>query len=1103
MIKAIPTNIIDIEKYKREDIVNNCNSNCMIEAGAGAGKTTIIVDRIINQLKSGHIEASQLVVITFTKAAAGELRDRLSKKLAEALDETNNDEDRIPLSGEEKERLEKAVADQSLIQVSTIHSFCFRLLKERALDINLPLDVAMLEESDNLARIDSFFKRWYREQDEEEILDLNKNFYLRNYSTYVYECFKEICDLPDDMNFIYYDKLPKGKILEDYVKEMKDQVKSLFDEMIKVLNDNGIVINSYNELKACNKLNKPAKDLISAYYSNNIRYFIEKYSDKTKDHLFSEGNIFDGKPTVGKNMNASINAICVNYKNLAIPLNNYQNTLVLKSALKAREDYNKELLKGENRHFVSNDQLLKMALELVKKKEALEHFQNEFRYIYVDEFQDTDTVQRDLVFTLAKELNGKFRDSSFFLVGDPKQSIYAFRGADLEVYQDTKQELEKDYHDKVYVYELQRNYRSEEKIINWVNREFQSAVYGLGNMYLAMTNENKGKEGNKILNGVYTLRDPNNQYKGKTKKKDLDDRESHFLVELIKVLKKDYQINAFEKNKKGEITRIYQRPIEYSDFLVLTKKKDSLEIYADNLKRNGMPVNLYGALDLENDAIILRFKAIIHYLCNQNDAKAKYGAQEVLMRSLINNNEAQANTALDELMGEIKDLSACATIEYLAHQPKYFLDKYTNKEQMDYVQTILQQLLEYLLASGTCSLNEYDALIDLYIASGVDKSLSLTREENAIRLMNLHKSKGLEGKIVIVLARGQDQYDKDDSYRKIYDYYPTIKESQRGSRYAVYNSEIGGLLNAEVPKMARQDEYRRLEYVEATRAEEALIFFDNHGTKYTTIFDKFDYSDCVDLTLHDKKIGDLYQNIMVDGNIKDDEEKYNDVSKDLDIFNVNLNDDQKQISYTNSSPSQYENYDTEWNPSFEKRPMGATFGTILHRVFELTCLLIKDGKNIDNNEIISQAITESYKELKEDSKDNFDIRLKQYQNYLNIKLDEFKKSSLMDKIIKAKEIYPEYKFNFFVTDDMKVGLLDSGTKWLNGKVDLILVFDDHIEIYDYKTDHKGDLSIAELNQHLEDTYSYQQKLYCYAVSKCFNIERDKVNYHFYHLYNQE
>lgn len=1086
---------ITIEDDKRKDIVDNCNSNCMIEAGAGAGKTTIIVDRIINQLKSGSIKASQLVVITFTKAAAGELRDRLSKKLENALKDA---------SEEEQKNLNDAIENQSLIQVSTIHSFCFRLLKERALDINLPLDVAMLEEYDNAARIDSFFKIWYREQDKDEMLALSNEFYLRNYSTYVYECFKEICDLPDDMRFIYYDNLLEGKKLKDYIDEMKAQVKSLFEEIFVLLKDNGFTINSYNELKTYKALNNPAKDLINACYSNNYRYLISKYSDKTKDHLFSEGNIFNGRAKEGKILNPILETTLLNYKNLLIKLNNYQNALVLKTALEARIEYNKELLKGENRHFVSNDQLLKMALELVKKEDALQHFQNEFKYIYVDEFQDTDTVQRDLVFTLAKELNGKFKDSSFFLVGDPKQSIYAFRGADLEVYQETKKELEKDYHDNVYVYQLQRNYRSEYNVINWVNEEFKNAEYGLGDLYLAMTNENKGLEGDKILNGVYTLKEPKAQYKGKVKKKDLDKRESHFLVEFIKILMKDYQINEFIK-EKGKIIDIKQRPIKYSDFLILAKKKDSLEIFADNLKRNGMPVNLLGALDLKNDAIILRFKAIIHYLCNQEDEKARYGACEVLMRSLIDyKNEKQANEALNDLKEEINDLSACATIEYLTHQTKYFLDKYTNKEQMDYVQSILQQMLEYLLAAGTCSLNEYDALIDLYISSDVDKSLALTREENAIRLMNLHKSKGLEGKIVIVLARGQDKADSNESYRKIYNYYPTIKGSKRGARYAVYSSELDSLLDEEIPKKARQDEYRRLEYVEATRAEEALIFFDNHTSKMTSIFDQFDFTNTTDLTACDENIESIYQKIMVEGDINDGSPSFNDESKDLDVFNVSINESQLKTNYMNSSPSDYEIYDESYDVKDERRPSGKIFGTILHRVFELTCALIKMGKSIDKEEIINQALIESYDDLKEASH-RLDFILSSYKEFLLNKLDEFLSSNLMEEIIKAKEIYQEYKFNFFVSDDMKENLngLDKGTLWLNGKVDLVLIFDDHIDIYDYKTDKKGSLSMDDFNKHLEDTYSNQQRLYCYAVSKCFNFDISKIQYHFYHLYMGE
>ena len=81
--------------------------------------------------------------------------------------------------------------------------------------------------------------------------------------------------------------------------------------------------------------------------------------------------------------------------------------------------------------------------------------------------------------------------------------------------------------------------------------------------------------------------------------------------------------------------------------------------------------------------------------------------------------------------------------------------------------------------------------------------------------------------------------------------------------------------------------------------------------------------------------------------------------------------------------------------------------------------------------------------------------------------------------------------------------LDAGTLWLNGKVDLVLVFDDHIDVYDYKTDKKGNLSVDAFNKHLEDTYSPQQKLYCYAISKCFNFDISKIQYHFYHLYMEE
>lgn len=1088
------------EDEKRNEILKYSNQSCMVEAGAGAGKTTIIKKRVASQLKSGALKPSELVVITFTKAAAGELRERISKVLEE---EYENAKDEI-----EKKNLKNAIENQSMIQISTIHSFCFRLLEERALDISLPLDIAMLEEADNKKRIDDFFKKWYKAQDKDEIVSLNKEFYLKDYSKYVYECFKEICDLPDDMNFRYYDDLLNSWKLKDYINHIKEQGKRIEEEILKVVKSIDFNVSTIEEACSNGLLYASVRDFYKGLNSKNLYVLLEAYKKASKKDTYvlssleKNGDLQIFKNKNLKAYNASFLEKLQGEENYSIKISLYQNALVLYLALRARKDYNDALKLGENRHFVSNDQLLKMSLELVKNENALKHFQDEFKYIYVDEFQDTDTVQRDLVFKLVSDINtNKLRDSSFFLVGDPKQSIYAFRGADLEVYKNTKDYLKREDQNNVYVYELSRNHRSDPKIIDWVNREFKSKEYGLGDLYLEMTCKHKGNSCGHILSGVYTLARPKDapSKDAKLVKKDMLEREVYFLPKFINSLIKNYQINEY--NKEGDV--VGSRAINYSDFLVLARAKDVLEYYADSLKENEIPVNLNGALDLENDAIVLRYKALIHYLANPLSDKARYGAMEVLLRSLITkDNNKEATKALDEFFEMFHNMSAYATVEYLAHHIKYFLDEENNKAQIDYIQSSLQQLLEYLQGQGIHTLNEYDDLIDTYISSGLDKSLSLTRDLNAVRLMNLHKSKGLEGKIVIVLARFKVANDINDSYRNMYDYYPTIKPSKKGTHIASYSKGNDAILDEDIPKMARADEYKRLEYVEATRAEEALIFFDKNCSAQT-MFDKFNFEGCPDLTKENKDINEIYKDIIINGKMGHIESKYSYINPSLDNFDISLSDNQSLSSYTISSPSDYEKYDDSWVLEKENRPSGQTFGTILHRVFELSILCIRDVKTLDKDEIINTAILESYHILKENHKERLDGYIKYMKEYLNVSLDDFLNSDLIDKIKSAKGVYPEYQFNLFISDDMKKDLyeyIEKGTVYLNGKVDLVLVYEDHLDIYDYKTDYKGEKSISELEKHLEDTYSLQQKLYSLAMSFCFKMDYSKIQYHFYHLY---
>ena len=120
------------EEALRKQIIEKLDDNVFVEAGAGAGKTTLIVSRIVNQLRQG-IAPESIVVITFTNAAAEELRTRITGKVMEAGTDTS-------LTEKERANLQTALRRLDLMNISTIHSFCFKLLQERSFDAAIPLD---------------------------------------------------------------------------------------------------------------------------------------------------------------------------------------------------------------------------------------------------------------------------------------------------------------------------------------------------------------------------------------------------------------------------------------------------------------------------------------------------------------------------------------------------------------------------------------------------------------------------------------------------------------------------------------------------------------------------------------------------------------------------------------------------------------------------------------------------------------------------------------------------------------------------------------------------------------------------------------------------
>lgn len=1116
------------EAAKRTAIINNLGKSMLVEAGAGAGKTTLVVNRNIEQIKKGTLTAAGLVDITFTKAAAEELRSRLLRELHRAANDSSNTPD-------ERERLKAAIKDESLIQISTIHSFCKRLLTEQTFAARLPLDVRLLDNKEADERKARFFDAWYRKQSVSNLQAIEQEFYRGNASGFIFDTFMEICELPDDTNFIYDTALiaATAKKTADYIKDMHTKLDECFINLAKVVIDRlaPTTISSFADIKdAVLSAFSSAYDKVASV--NDTEEFIELYKKCQKSWLedVKGYNSRAIKKVLGiessecgdLNLNFSL---LMGKEDLVAELEAYQSVLIVDMAMKARKEYRTFCKLPENRHEITNDSLLQEALELVKSDaDARAYFQSKFSCIYVDEFQDTDLVQRDLIEILCQDPNdpSKRREGVLFFVGDPKQSIYAFRGADVDVYEDTKKKYEAAAIADVEEYVLDDNYRSEKPIVEWVNATFSAPfTYILSNGYSGMNAPRDNSDGSGIIRGVYKFKLPNwiSDSKAPLQSKSLypnidmaKERESLMITAIVKHLVDDGFLIWDKKDDKP-----FKREIEYRDFLILCPKKKDINIYANVLKKEGIPINLYGALDNKNEDVVVRVLQLYKALTLRYDSKTKHGAMEVLMGARLGKkNIVEAKARYELLLKKTENMTGIELLQYLSHHLEYVLTEKTTGEEASRTRSRLQQMLENVQAQPLGDKQDVYKSMLRYMDADIDKELSIEADANAVRFMNLHKAKGLEGKIVIICDRGKKNTSDQSSYRTMRDYYPSALKNQGIVKTYLRSYARDSSILSEVDKKMR-NEYVRQDYVEATRAQEALIFMD--ALYSNCYFNEYDYSSA-------KSILDVSTELK-----KDVEDIFSDaytlgtggvslVNYDTDSWDFSMAPKQGFHQEHSVTPSAMEHDDkATWNPSEESsRPCGKTFGIVMHRCFELLVRMLRKGATFDLHSIIRQALMENYVDIVIDCSDDKEREeeLKYYEDYLEGRLSAFLSDiALINEIKAAKDVFTELSFSQYA-DPKDVGAVDAGLDatlqtrfalddkeayWINGQADLIMVdASDNVIIVDYKSDHIGKESIANLESHLHAAYDHQQELYRFAISQALGISLGNISYRYYHMY---
>ena len=876
---------------EQNDVINLRNRNILVSAAAGSGKTTVLVERIIRMISDEEhpVDIDHLLIVTFTKAAAASMREKISEAIAKKLEECYSD------------HLQRQATLLHHAQITTIDSFCLFILQNNFNDIGLDPGFRVADEGEMRLLKEDVMDKMLEErlQQDNRMQQKNKGLEEGDALETVSGRSGSFSHLLDrfvtgnrisalsEILFAFYHKALSYPFVEDWLMERRnDYAVSCKEEMCQSIWAQKLFELAKRDIAICHEI--AAKNMeICTEAGGPVSYLPMMKSDIAQTERFLKCNSFvelheqmqtlefmtlsrkkdaDADPQVKESVKNQRDTMKGILKDLKEDFFSYsieemligfaENDRIVKELCDTVLDFHTRLMEAKKEkkiidfsdmeHFALQILLEKKDGNYVPTKTALE-YRKYFHEIMIDEYQDSNLVQEWLLKTISGEEEGNFNR---FMVGDVKQSIYQFRLARPQIFMEKYDTYEKEVRDDIVLQriDLAKNYRSRGEVVEGVNALFYRIMgRDLGNvaydedsaLYLGAEYPKKA-EGEDVMELCLIEKDEEN--------KDKKEQEARLVAHRIKKLVGNYEVS----DSTGGL-----RKAGYGDIVILLRNlKGWDEAFRNVFEEEGIPLHVTkstGYFSTTEIRILLNFlktldnpKQDIPLFGTMTSWFGKFTDEEM---ALIQSEKKSSLYASVVAMSEKADELAIKCRDFL----KWF-SSYRNRISYEPIHKILQSLLNetgylyetaslpggqqrlanvqmLLTKAETFEKSSYSGLFHFirYIEKiqkyDVEFGEAGTQDEalDVVRIMTIHKSKGLEFPVCIV-AGCAGQFNMRDTEGAL------ICESDYGIgldyvdlEKRVKYKDIRKRFLAKYMQEESLGEELRVLYVALTRAKEKLI----------------------------------------------------------------------------------------------------------------------------------------------------------------------------------------------------------------------------------------------------------------------------------------